>query len=290
MRVFKNFHPAVQFVFFTAVIVVSMFSSNPVISAISAFGGGVMCRFVQGGIIRSVLKFYLPFFVLIAVTNPIFNHNGITPLFFVNGNAFTLEAVLYGVQLALTVTATILWFKAMSEIITSDRLLYLLGSAFPKIGLIVSMTFRFIPLFKKRMHSISIAQKAVGMYSEAGIIDRVKKALGVFTALVSISLESAVETADSMEARGYGTGRRSSYSPYVFHKSDTVFLIFVVIMSVMALFGNMSADYSFYPSCGPLPADYKALMAYVSVFLLVMTPSFIGIKEKITWNYSVSKI
>ena len=44
------------------------------------------------------IGFYVPLFLLVAVTNPLFSHNGVTPLFFLNGNPVTLEALLYGVR------------------------------------------------------------------------------------------------------------------------------------------------------------------------------------------------
>lgn len=42
------------------------------------------------------IAFYVSMFLLVAVTNPLFSHNGVTPLFYLNGNPVTLEAFVYG--------------------------------------------------------------------------------------------------------------------------------------------------------------------------------------------------
>ena len=57
----------------------------------------VSLMLVRKKAILSDMGFYLPLFLLVAVTNPLFSHNGVTPLFFMNGNPVTLEAVVYGV-------------------------------------------------------------------------------------------------------------------------------------------------------------------------------------------------
>lgn len=71
---------------------------NPVIQ-LTALLGGIMfsLMLVRKKAVLSDMGFYLPLFLLVAVTNPLFSHNGVTPLFFMNGNPVTLEAVVYGV-------------------------------------------------------------------------------------------------------------------------------------------------------------------------------------------------
>ena len=44
----------------------------------------------------------------------------------------------------------------------------------------------------------------------------------VFSATATWALEYGIVTAASMEARGYGVGRRTRYSPYAFKHADIV--------------------------------------------------------------------
>ena len=80
----------------------------------------------------SDIAFYIPLFLLVTVTNPLFSHNGQTPLFFLNGNAVTLEALFYGVGLAVAVCGVMLWCKCFGKIMTADKTLYLFGKTLRK--------------------------------------------------------------------------------------------------------------------------------------------------------------
>lgn len=55
-----------------------------------------------------------------------------TPLFFLNGNAVTLEAILYGLDIAVMLVAVMYWFKCYNHIMTSEKVLFLFGRAIPK--------------------------------------------------------------------------------------------------------------------------------------------------------------
>lgn len=88
-------------------------------------------------------------FLLVAVTNPLFSHNGVTPLFYLNGNPVTLEAFVYGAAIAVMVVGVMLWCRCYSAVMTSDKFLYLFGRAIPKLALVLSMALRFIPMFKR---------------------------------------------------------------------------------------------------------------------------------------------
>ena len=52
---------------------------------------------------------------LAAITNPVFAHNGATPLFFVGDIAFTLEALLYGAAFGAMLAASVMWGAAESD-------------------------------------------------------------------------------------------------------------------------------------------------------------------------------
>ena len=74
MKAFDHYHPFVLFVYFLALLGGAAFS---VITT-------------KKGERRGDFAFYLFMFFLVAVTNPLFSHNGVTPLFFLNGNPVTL--------------------------------------------------------------------------------------------------------------------------------------------------------------------------------------------------------
>lgn len=96
---------------------------------------------------------------MIAVINPLFSHNGVTPLFFLNGNPVTLEAVLYGLDIAVMLVAVLYWFKGYNHVMTSDKFLFLFGRAIPRLALVLSTALRFVPLLKVQIRRVSRAQR-----------------------------------------------------------------------------------------------------------------------------------
>lgn len=93
MKAFSAVHPAVLLFYFLSVLAVAMFSGNPVLSVTALLGGILFCAMLQKkSDVPGDLGFYIPLFLLVAITNPLFSHNGVTPLFFLNGNPVTMEA------------------------------------------------------------------------------------------------------------------------------------------------------------------------------------------------------
>lgn len=64
---------------------------------------------------------------------------------------------------------------------------------------------RFVPLFIRRLTTITAIQKTRGIQMETGKIKtRAYNGMRLVQILLVCSLEEALQTADSMEARGYG--------------------------------------------------------------------------------------
>ena len=146
-----------------------MFAANPVLSLTALLGGILFCAMlVRRSRVPGDIGFYVPLFLLVAVTNPLFSHNGVTPLFFLNGNPVTLEALLYGFALAVAVVGVLLWCKGYSEVMTGDKFLYLFGSVIPRLALVLSMALRFVPQFRRQMRRVRCAQKTMGLYAARG--------------------------------------------------------------------------------------------------------------------------
>ena len=287
MKAFSKLHPVTLFVYFVMMLAFSMFIRNPVTAALSLSGGAAFCCTLTDKKEKlDDLKFYLPLSLLIVLTNPLVSHNGRTPLFFVNGNAFTLEAVWYGVFIAGMILAVLMWSKGFSKIVTSDKFLYLFGRVLPKTALILSVAVKYVPVLKTQAQRLKDAQKTLGLYSTGSVADNVKSAVKVYAALVAWSLENAVETGRHMRARGWNTGRRTSFSLFRFRTVDAVFLaVFAAAGVLLALAGARgSLSFRFYPSPTPLPLDAAAVAAYVLFGALALLPFLTETEESIRWT------
>lgn len=290
MKAFANYHPAVLLLYFLSVLLVGMFVTNPVLQLTMLLGAVLFCLMLphrSGG-----AGFYVPMFLLVAVTNPLFSHNGVTPLFFLNGNPVTLEALLYGFALAVAVVGVLLWCKGYSEVMTGDKFLYLFGSVIPRLALVLSMAFRFVPQFRRQMRRVRCAQKTMGLYAARGYTDKVRSAGRVFLAMIAWSLENAMETAASMKARGYGRGHRTNFSLFRFTARDGALLaVCAALMGVVAV--GMAAGvtaFDFYPRVSTPELTPAALAVYIAFGALSLLPFTIEVREAIVWRYYRSRI
>lgn len=292
MRRFEEYEPFVITVFFLSVIVIAMFSVHPVVVFLT-FITGILFYIIRNGKkhIRSHL-FFAMLFVILAIANPLVSHNGVTVLFVINNNPVTLEAFLYGINSAMMIVGVLYWFRSFTQIMTSDKLLYVFGIFSPKLSLILSMALRFIPMFRNQAERVKDAQKAMGLYSDDNIIDDIRSNMRVFSIVVTWALENGITTADSMSARGYGTGKRTNFSDYRFGRSDIILLItdillFIIVIYVSAL-GHL--DFNFYPSISYSGRDTIGLIGSIAYGILLMLPVYIEIRGNIRWKYLMSKV
>ena len=293
MIYFSSIHPAAGALYFLSMLVITMFSSNPILTAIALTGGVLFFVHIEKH--KRALKefgFYLIMFILISVTNPLFSHNGVTPLFFLNGNPVTLEAAAYGINIALMLIAVIYWFKCFNVIMTEDKLLYLFGKISPKIALLISSALRFIPLFKTQAAKIRMAQKSMGLFACDTWTDKLKGVARVYSALITWALENAIDTGSSMKARGYGLKGRKHYSLFSFRKTDALFLASVAALDII-IFAAMAGghmDFTFYPAITPPTPQIYNLTATAAFTVLSLLPFILEIKESLQWTYYKSKI
>ena len=293
MKAFEGYHPIILFVYFIGMIFITMFTTHPILLGISFVTSVVFCGMLLGfKKLLSSLAYSIPMLLIIAVTNPLFSHNGETILFFLNDNPVTLEAILYGLDIAVMIMAVFYWFKCYHAVMTSDKFIYLFGRVIPKLSLLLSMVLNFIPKFKRHYREIDQSQKALGIYTSKSYVDKVRSKIRVLSILVTWSLENSVETADSMRARGYGLKGRTSYSIFRWTVRDTVMAIIVFgqTAGICFLMSLGYSDYWFYPTFKAFDWSALAIVLYIALFAVMFLSTLTEIKENIAWRYLRSKI
>ena len=293
MRRFDEYHPAVLLAYYVSVLLFSMFTVHPLVILFS-FTGAVSYLFAIDRK-RRVLKdlwFYLFLFLLIAAANPLVSHNGVTPLFFLNGQAVTLESLLYGVVLAFMLSAVLAWFGSFNRVVTSEKILFLLGKVSPKLSIVLSSALRFLPLLRRKAGEIRSAGKAVGLYASESWWGRVRSGLSTVSALVTWSLEQAVETGVSMKARGFRLKGRTHFSAFRFSGKDLAVLIFILAADaiVFTALGTGSLQFAFYPRIALEAPGVLAVISLAALLLLFLLPAALEIGENIKWRYYRRKI
>ena len=227
---FDSYHPTINFIFFTTVICFGFMFTQPVFLMI-----GYACAFIYSVYLGKKKALLLNVIVIVLVFSYAFyyasyNHFGVTNLAYNSiGNAITLESIYGGFVKGIHLATGIMWYYCVMKIVSSDKVIYLLGRISPKLSLFLSILLRFIPQIANRFRRAKEAQKAIGR--DKGI----RNVICILSIVITWTLEKFVESADSMKSRGYTLKGRTAYSLYRFDNRDrgVVILMFTCITGIL---------------------------------------------------------
>ena len=292
--VFGTYHPIINFMFFCAVLLFSMFFMHPILLLISLISGFSYYVYLKGKkALKFSLRFLLPTMILISLINPVFNHRGVTIIGYVMGNPMTLESILYGAGTGLMFGAVILWFSCYNVIMTSDKFIYLFGRIIPAMSLILSMVLRFVPRFMTQVKIISDSQKCLGRdVSDGKLKDRVAHGIKILSVMTTWALENAIDTADSMTSRGHGLPRRTAFSNFRFDTRDKTMNVFMLGLFALIIGGAVTGQNTvqYFPSVRFPEVTAAGIIIYVAYFVLCFMPLILDLKEQARWRHLQSKI
>lgn len=284
---FNSFNPIAQLIYFTAVLLVTMFTWNYIILILSLLGA-IAYSLLQKGFKLFLKSFfgYTLIFLLVTITNPLFSHKGVTPLIFINDIPITLEAIVYGMVLGLMLLSVIEWFSVFNSVFDSEKLIYIFGRILPRLALLFSMVLHFVPRF------VLVFKKTASAQADFCSKNKLKKYISAFSSAVSAMLEGSVQTADSMSSRGYGLKKRSFYSRFSFTIADIIFILTtsVLFAGVLIALINGMLDFNIYPEIIMCEITPISLIGIVAFGVLAFIPFIIELKEELLWKFSLSRI
>lgn len=288
MERMRRFHPTAVAAWFVCVLLPVVLGHHPLVQAfafLQAFVLSLVCHAFEKA--RSHLGL-LFLGLLIALLNPLWNPRGQTVLLFVNDNPVTAESLAYGATSALSFLATLYWFYVFAQWMTGDKWQCVLKGLGPGFRMLFTMTMRFVPLLTRRIRQVRNAQRALGVYAQESLWQTLRSEVRVFSSLVTWSLENGIHTADSMLARGYGSGKQSAYFPFCFRRRDGIFvLVYLGLFSLVAvcLFtGRFSAGY--FPVFDLPAADLWFWLGLGAYQVLLSIPLILSVQEVWVWPHS----
>lgn len=238
---FSSYHPALNFIFFAAVITAAAVFNQPVFLAIGYFCAFIYSVKLNG---RRAVFFNLALLllaILFALYYASYNHFGVTVLG-VNfiGNSLTLESLVTGVVIGIRAAAVLMWGSCVNAVVSSDKIVYLLGRISPRISLFLSILLRMVPRIKAQARRVDIAQQAIGRgISQGSLLQRGRSIFRLFSILITWIMEYMIEVSNSMRCRGYTLRGRTAFSIYRFDRRDRGFVltlfacISIVLMGVL---------------------------------------------------------
>ena len=178
--------------------------------------------------------------------------------------------------------AVVLWFLCFNRVITSDKFVYLFGRVIPALSLVLSMTLRFVPLFRRQLETVRQAQFCIGRDASTGSAwQRARRAVTIFSIMVTWALENAIETADSMKSRGYGLRGRTAFSIYRMEDRDKYALGWLGFCGMYLLCGSLAGGLKwwYFPMLQGAMAQPFSISFYLAYLALCLTPVIIDRKE-----------
>ncbi|MRN51503.1 energy-coupling factor transporter transmembrane component T [Paenibacillus monticola] len=287
---FRSMHPAVALLYYAGLLLFAALLFHPVFLLTEMIGVlSLLLMQRQGRHLLRALPFYLLMAGSVAVMNPLFSHRGANILFYLLDQPITLEAVLYGVMMMLVLLTIFIVFRSYNYTVTTDKFMYLFAAAAPRTALLSLMAIRFVPLFQRRLRQITLIQSTRGINVNSGKLrKRMKDGMTLLKVLLTWSLEEALQSADSMKARGYGIRKRSTYGIYKLDRQDIWILIVLAVSGLCTLLGWLQgyAMLEIYPRMKPAVFSWGEAAMFASFCLFVLTPLGLEGKEKWLWRSS----
>ena len=230
----------------------------------------------------AMMRYTLSLCFLLAAFNVLFNQQGAHVLWqapfiipVIGTPGLTLEALIFSAAMSLRLLAIISAFVVLTLTIHPDGLMPVLTRLkFPyRVVLVASLSLRFIPTLLDDLSRLTDVQRSRGVNMDRGnLIQRIRNRSAVILPLLSNSLERAVQLAEAMEARAFGSGAKRSYFRAV--RTDN-FDRLMLLPVLAALFLGVSArltgagSFQYFPSVGNFDIGiFNVAVAALLVFLL----------------------
>ena len=238
--------PRSKLVAMILLIIITFWANNPITNLILFIATGIfvilsevpLSFFIKG--LRSM-------FFLIAFTT-------LFQLFFISGGQVLFEMgfikiTSYGIEQAGIIFCRFVLIIFFSTLLTLTTMPLSLATAVEsllgplkrfkvpvhEIGLMLSMSLRFVPTLMDDTIRIMNAQKARGVdFGEGNVIQKVKAMIPILIPLFATSLKRADSLATAMEARGYQGGNgRSQYRQLNWMNRDSIALLFICVLGAI---------------------------------------------------------
>ena len=281
---FDMVHPSIQLAYFALLLIFCMTVMQPIYVGITFIGALVFSVYARGvwGSLR-ILAMQIPLIVLIAIINPLFSGMGSTELFRIGARAVYAESLAFGICMGFMFASVMLWFSNATRVLSSDKVMAVFGNFAPTVGLMISMAMSLVPRFVDRGNQIAETARACAFVQPQTNKARIEGYARLASVLMGWSMESSLETADAMRARGWGAStKRTNYRRYHFRLFDAgIAIAGGVLVALNALLAWVAlSQYLFYP----MMSDVVMWWGYVPYALFVLLPVLVCLIDDMKWR------
>jgi len=237
------------------------------------------------------LALWLSFFIVI-INTLASQHGSHILLSFTNIPIFgvltiSLESLVFGISMSLRLMATISAFAIITLTVNPDDLLQtILLLKFPyRTVLTTTIAIRFIPCLFADIDTLQDSLRTRGYkMDDQRFLNRIKRRAALVLHLLSNSLERSIQSAESMESRGFGlNGKKTFYKTVKTTRVDYLFILLSVSLFILFLFmwTQNIGTYSYYPSLTPISITLSYVLTAVFIMFLVASPAVFSPVKKV---------
>jgi energy-coupling factor transport system permease protein len=184
------------------------------------------------------------------------------------GGPYTLEALAYGVSGGITLAAAIIAAAPFSLMLKSHQVMDALPAALSRTGTAIAASLNLVPSVAASFAQVSEAQRLRGWRPRGP-----RSWSEVIVPVVLTSVEGSIQLAESMEARGFGSGRRTSMKTTALTKQDWA-LVAASALALVAFIAchaaGWAADWAPYPALTAPAVDARPMLACLLLFIPVL--------------------
>jgi energy-coupling factor transport system permease protein len=259
----------------TACIFIVLFSTNPAYKALVL--AAAICGLAAGigpHRMRRLLIGVLLIGMFAVLLNFVSAHLGTTVLFSLPdqwpaiGGPYTLEALAYGATGGVTIAAAIIAAAPFSLMLASHDVIDALPAVLSRTGAAIAASLNLVPSVAASFVEVSEAQRLRGWRPRGP-----RSWAEVIVPVVLTSVEGSIQLAESMEARGFGSGARTSARSARMRRGD--WMLVLASAAALALFVTSHAagwalDWYPYPRLAMPAVDPRPLIACLFLFAPVL--------------------
>jgi energy-coupling factor transport system permease protein len=256
-----------------ACLFIVLFTTNPAYKALVLVAA--LLTLAAGAGLRRMRRLLVAIAVVAAfaaLLNFVSAHLGATVLFSLPasipglGGPYTLEALVFGLTGGLTIGAAILAAAPFSMLLSAHDVVDALPRMLSRSGAAIAASLNLVPAVGATFVQVSEAQRMRGWRPRGP-----RSWAEVVVPVVLTSVESSIQLAESMEARGFGSGPRTYVRPARMRRAD--WLVTGAAAAAVVLFGastaaGWAAPWYAYPTLVSPQVDLRPLVAC----LLLCTP------------------
>lgn len=278
----QSIHPATVLVYLNVLFVLSLLYENPlyllglffflVLLIIEVDGMEAWSGFLKAGV---------SLMLIIMIINPLVIRAGATIIWhgpelpFLGKLDISMEALYYGAVSSIRLLVIISIFCLYNLMINPDKVLNLFSKVAGKSVLMIALSTRMLPTMVRDLKRIKEVQQFRGVdFDEGSLWARVKKYSCLYNVLLLSSLEDSLEIAESMQARAFGSGKRSVYSRNILRPRDIICMVASFLALFAAIWGLQYGygQYTFYPQADFLIKDRITLITLSVVLFYLSAP------------------